>query len=381
MKLSISAITLTALATIAEARQCQDLTIPIDVSARQGKYNIQTPTDNVAVTNFILDLTRQGHNYTNEALAGYQTVSGKYNIAATICHPDKGPSSTLQILTHGIGFDRSYWDISYNNYNYSYVSQATDKYGYSTFFFDRLGIGMSSRGEPINEIQVNLEIAALQALTTMLRNGTVPGCSYKPKKTVHVGHSFGSIQTYSLAVLTPQLSDGLILTGFSQNGSFPPYFELGGNFILAKNVPSLTSYPVGYFASGDASAVQTNFFAPKVFDPAILAFATSTGQPVTPGELITLGGLSGMKSTFTGPVLIITGERDIPFCGGDCIITGNPALPNLLAQSKPYLPNVKNFTGFVVPGSGHGLNLEYSHTLTYSTMLNYLQDQGLSASA
>lgn len=234
-------------------------------------------------------------------------MSGKYNIAATICHPDKGPSSTLQILTHGIGFDRSYWDFSYNNYNYSYVSQATDKYGYSTFFFDRLGIGQSSHGEPVNEIQVNLEIAALQLLTTMLRKGTLPGCSYKASKTIHVGHSFGSIQSYSLTVLTPALSDGLILTGFSQNTTFPPYFELGGNFIAAKNVASLSSYPSGYLAAGDASGVQTNFFAPRDFDPAVLALATSTGEPVTPGELITLGGLTGVKTLFTGPALIITG--------------------------------------------------------------------------
>jgi pimeloyl-ACP methyl ester carboxylesterase len=211
-------------------------------------------------------------------------------------------------LTHGIGFDRSYWDFSYDNYNYSYVSDATDEYGYSTFFYDRLGIGMSSRGEPVNEIQVNLEIAALQLLTSMLRNGTLTGCDgYKPKKTIHVGHSFGSIQSYSLAVLSPQLSDGLILTGFSQNTSFPPYFELGGNFITSKNVPALTSYPVGYLAAADASGVQTNFFAPGDFDPAVLAVATATGQPVTPGELITLGGLTGVKNPFKGPVLIITG--------------------------------------------------------------------------
>jgi pimeloyl-ACP methyl ester carboxylesterase len=213
-------------------------------------------------------------------------------------------------LTHGIGFDRSYWDFSYVNYNYSYVSQATDEYGYSTFFFDRLGIGQSSRGEPVNEIQVNLEIAALQLLTTGLRAGTLAGCGgYKPLKTIHVGHSFGSIQSYSLAVLSPSLSDGLILTGFTQNISFPPYFQLGGNFIASKNVASLTSYPVGYLAAGDASGVQTNFFAPKDFDPAVLAIATSTGQPVTPGELITLGGLTGVKNPFTGPVLIITGGR------------------------------------------------------------------------
>jgi pimeloyl-ACP methyl ester carboxylesterase len=235
-------------------------------------------------------------------------VSGNYNIEATLCHPDQGPSSTLQILTHGIGFDRSYWDFPYDNYNYSYVAEATDLYNYSTFFYDRLGIGQSSHGEPVNEIQSPLEIAALQLVTTMLRNGTLRGCEgYKASKTIHVGHSFGSIQSYSLTVLSPELSDGLILTGFSQNTSFSPYFELGGNFISAKNVPLLANYPTGYLAAGDASGVQTNFFSPGDFDPAVLALATSTGQPVTPGELLTEGALTKDQNPFTGPVLIITG--------------------------------------------------------------------------
>lgn len=73
MKISVSAIALTALVTLGEARHCQNLTIPIEVSARQPKFNLQTPNSNIDVTNFILDLTRQGHNYSNEALTG---VSG-----------------------------------------------------------------------------------------------------------------------------------------------------------------------------------------------------------------------------------------------------------------------------------------------------------------
>lgn len=70
MKLSISAIALTALATLGEAKHCQNLTIPLQLSARQGKFNFQAPSDNIAATNFILNLSRQGHNYSNEALVG-----------------------------------------------------------------------------------------------------------------------------------------------------------------------------------------------------------------------------------------------------------------------------------------------------------------------
>jgi len=122
----------------------------------------------------------------------YATVSGHYNLAATYCQPDKGPANTVQLLTHGIGFDRTYWDLSFNNYNYSYVCEAVDEYGYSTFSWDRLGVGMSSHGEPVNEIQAWLEIAALKALTDGLRAGSIHGVPKAFEKVLHVGHSFGS---------------------------------------------------------------------------------------------------------------------------------------------------------------------------------------------
>jgi len=50
-------------------------------------------------------------------------------------------------------------------------------------------------------------------------------------------------------------------------------------------------------------------------------------------------------------------ERDIPYCGGDCLATGDPALPSIPAASKPYFPNAAVFEAFIVPGAGHGLNL------------------------
>ena len=86
----------------------------------------------------------------------------------------------------------SYWDIPYNNYNYSYVSEVVDQYGYTTFSWDRLGVGMSDHGDPLSVIQAPLEVAALAALTNMLRAGSIPGISSKPKNFVHVGQSFGA---------------------------------------------------------------------------------------------------------------------------------------------------------------------------------------------
>lgn len=211
------------------------------------------------------------------------------------------------MLTHGIGFDRTYWDLSANDYNYSYAAVANDEYGFSTFAWDRLGIAESEHGEPVNEIQSTLEIGALKTLTEFLRDGSIDGVACGFDKVVHVGHSFGSIQSYSLAVLYPGASDGLVLTGFTQASQFAAYFALGGNLVTANSLLPFAAYPDGYIASGNPSGVQTDFFAPGSFDPELLDVAVSSGKPVTVGELLTLAAATASPNPLTGPVLIITG--------------------------------------------------------------------------
>ena len=241
-----------------------------------------------------------------------------------------------------------YWDLSFSDYNYSYINVATDQYKYCTLSFDRLGIGNSSHGEPLNEIQSYLEIAATVQLTQMLRNGTFPGVNHTFEKVVHVGHSFGSAQTYALASMYPNITDGIILTGFSMNSSFVNLFASGANFqqaslnqplrfsnVTGMQVQSLLSMyteplvdylapvdlsslpppqnlPSGYIISSDAEANKYLFFKPHYYDPAILALAEKTKQPVTEGELLTLGSLP-MMNNYAGPVMVISGGPYISF--------------------------------------------------------------------
>lgn len=361
----------------ASAMTCTNITVPVDLSARNGVFNISAPQNNIEVTDFILNNAQQGANYTKAVLQEYKTVSGHYDLAATYCVPSKKNEKpkTVQLLTHGIGFDRSYWNLPFNSGNYSYSAVATDEYGYATFSWDRLGIGMSSHGDPVQEIQALLEVDGLRALTEGLREGCIDGVDDKFEKIVHVGHSFGSTHTYALTAMYPNISDGIALTGFSQNGSFVPYFNLGGNFIDVKeNAVLAPKYAHGYLAAGDPSGVQTNFFSPNSFDPEILAFAATTGQPVTIGELLTIGGETGSPNNFKGPVFIITGERDVPFCGGSCF-NGAPTGSSIPAQAQKTFTST-NITTTIVPGTGHGLNLAYSHPFTYKS-INEFFDKSL----
>lgn len=168
-------------------------------------------------------------------------------------------------------------------------------------------------------------------------------------------HSFGSAQSYALVNMYPDISDGLILTGFSTNSSFVGFFAAGANFVQANlNQPfrfgnpatsgaqavldtyglanlvagvnqsvidayeltdyvaalnpkmSSLNYPNGYLTNANVNAQQYLFFLPGFFDQGIAFAGEATKQPVTVGELLTLGSLP-MVNAFKGPVLVFTG--------------------------------------------------------------------------
>ena len=279
-----------------------------------------------------------------------------------------------------------YWDLPFNNYQYSYIDNAL-LHGYHTLSYDRLGIGNSSHGEPKNEIQAFLEVASLAQMTQMVRNGSFPSIRQKPQKIVHVGHSFGSGQTYALSAMYPNITDAIVLTGFSMNSTFMPYFIAGANFQQAqlllsssssKNRPtnsSSSNYPPGYLLSSNTNANQYLFFYPPYFDRNILAFAEQNKKPVTVGELLTISSVP-MQSPFTGPVLIVTGSNDLPFCGGDCLNTGG-TVTSIPAQGKKGFPSASAFEAYIQPNTGHGINLHYNCTGAYNYIAGFLKLQGV----
>ncbi|KPI43771.1 uncharacterized protein AB675_6439 [Cyphellophora attinorum] len=380
MRLLATVLQLLALATpsFAHDQNCRNLTIPIQISARNGAFAVGPTQTDVDVTNFVLAGTQPGHNASASILKGYNTVNGTYNISATYCTPTGPSRNAIQILTHGIGFDRAYWDLPYNGYNYSYVISALSA-GYATLTYDRLGIGCSSHGDPISEIQIFLEVEALAALTELVRTpyGLYDhGISENYQHVIHAGHSFGAIMTYALASTYPESSDAIILQGFSTDPTWIPFFMLGGEFVTVQSTPLSSQYPPGYLVSGSKSAVQTNFFAPNDFDPAILDYIVNVvGQPVAMGELLSIGGVGG-PSGYKGPVLVITGERDVPFCGGDCYGPNKGNAPSVPAKAALAFGDPSKVDTGIVKGAGHGLSVSYSKGETYTRMLAWLGEVG-----
>ena len=154
------------------------------------------------------------------------------------------------------------------------------------------------------------------------------------------------------------------------------------------------NYPNGYLTNTDANSNQYLFLLPGHFDPMLLLYTEDTKQPVTPGELLTIGSLPPANA-FAGPVLVIAGceshldasikttilifspANDLPFCGGNCLATGNASLPSIPAAVAMSFPNVpsNNFEAYIQPNTGHGINLHYNATGAYNVINNFLKSK------
>lgn len=267
-------VSLLATAAQATSRNCRDINVPVTISSENLALPFPPPQSDIEVTNFILANVQMDPSSPLPP-PQFINISGTFDLMTTYCEPESGPSKALQILTHGIGFDRSYWDFDYNQHNYSYVNFALD-HGYSTLSWDRLGLGMSSHLDPIKQMQTPLEVAALAKLSSMAWDGLLPEIESSFEKIIHVGHSYGSSITYSLSVTSPQLTDGVVLTGFTHARDTAGLAPIALHLVDAQ---SRSEYAHGYTLQGDKTAVHTIFFSPGNFDSAVLDAVYEASQP------------------------------------------------------------------------------------------------------
>lgn len=171
--------------------QCVSGTVSVQASTDANvQISYPLPVNQTQVTETTLDYITPGSNFPASILGDSQTVEGTYNLGATLCMPSGSNVKGVQLLTHGVGFDRYYWDFTSD---YSYVDRAAEA-GYATFFYDRLGIGQSEKPDAVDTVQTGLEIAIARTLAQSLRKGDFAKKSFD--KVVGVGHSFGSISKF-----------------------------------------------------------------------------------------------------------------------------------------------------------------------------------------
>jgi hypothetical protein len=64
------------------------------------------------------------------------------------------------------------------------------------FFYDRLGVGQSSKPDALSVVQAPLEVEILQSLVTMVKSGYFSNSTFST--VIGTGHSFGSVLTQAV---------------------------------------------------------------------------------------------------------------------------------------------------------------------------------------
>lgn len=364
------------------AQSCQNVTIPVSVSAVNSVLNSLAPypMNQTEVTAFITDFLQIPQPSSDRFINGTFTNAAMYNITGTYCPSNSSTNTTspLQILIHGIGFDKSYWDFT-NATSYTVPVNAA---GYDTLAIDRLGCGTSSKPDGRLQVQTATHIEIVRAITLMAKNGTLPGINKTFTQTVHVGHSYGSIITNGLVSMYPNITDGIVLTGYSANSTWVPQtFSAFDPQIMAVNAPArfnTSSLMLNntYLTWNGISNNQLAFLKYPYYNQSVIALGEATKQPVTYGEIITLGaGIA--PSQFAGPVHVVTGNNDFIFCGGDCSATNGTNLTSVPAGVAALFPSASNFSAFTPLNTGHAVQLHNNNLNSTMEVISFLKSNGL----
>jgi hypothetical protein len=117
---------------------------------------------------------------------GTQTVSDTFTINGVYCKPLLVKHNTLQLLVHGITYDKTYWSgLGVGNlYNYQAFASLN---GYATLAIDRLGHGANpQRPDPFTVVQAPVHVEIIHQLIHTIRSTSVNPLGRKFSKIAYV---------------------------------------------------------------------------------------------------------------------------------------------------------------------------------------------------
>jgi pimeloyl-ACP methyl ester carboxylesterase len=277
-----------------------------------------------------------------------------------LCLPAGSPPDTVQLLVHGCLYNGRYWDFpdpTLGSDRYSFVSHAVDA-GYATLAVDMLGTGHSSH-PPSTLTTVDAGVWVIHQVVQALRGSGIPGPGGPVgfAHVIEVAWSFGVFfswlevsryhdvdaailmsATHHLAVSPPLLADALSLYPAGLDPQFPG---------LLLDPGYLTTQP------GTRKRI---FYDPGAADPAVIADDEAHKDLMTDAEVAGFPGALAEPLDIRVPVLLVLGSADPLFCGP--LATDCSSAAALVAQERPYLgPAVPSVTGYLLPGSGHAVDL------------------------
>nr|POE94215.1 hypothetical protein CFP56_16455 [Quercus suber] len=285
-------------------------------------------------------------------------VSGTQNLAGWYCEPIKknANSTKLQIFRGSFFTNRESWTAlgGTDLFNPPLAPYEPELY--------------SSHSRSSDSISVSLE-TRFQPSTAKLACGI--GC---PSTII------SSRRSAAMAVYYPKDFDALILTGFSIDvlSSFPGVSLNAPAPAVTVDSTRFAGAPAGYVTSTIEQSLTNSFFGdPKFvdFDPKIAHLFFQRRDVVSLGDVVTTYLLNGIPpaTTYTGRVIVITGEHDQAYCGlgSSALDPDNEVCPGLLKKTKTLFP-VADYNYQVVPRTGHATILHYTAPFTFFVAHRFL---------
>jgi len=296
------------------------------------------------------------------------------------CQPAGKPSSTVQVLVHGITYDHRYWDTPDpdGSDRYSWEAAAA-KAGYATLAIDRIGAGKSSHPTSY-QVDINSNAAVVKAIIDALRTGKVLSPEKIPtpvKKVVLVGHSYGSMTSWFAASNNPEV-DAVVLTGATHNVreiqtplrvSAPLY----PSFLDPKY--RYAAYDPGYLTIRPGTRPDPYYLPDTNYDSRVLAWDEENKGTVTFSELNNYPVIFRTPLDIRVPVFLIIGSADGIFCSLDANDLGAPCdtAEHLIASEGPKLgADVPSVDAYIVNGAGHALNAVRTSQETFKAVQDWI---------
>lgn len=284
-------------------------------------------------------------------------------LAATLCMPVT-PTSTVLVLMAGSNYNHTYWDFPYAPETYNF-RRAMNAAGYATLVVDRFGNGASTR-PPSAVLTATGSVIALHQVVGAVRQGL---SGVQPfSKVITGGHSLSS----GVAVIeasTHHDVDGVLLTGFSHSLNLLGTLGVVATYYPAAGDPQFAGkgYDPGYLTTRPGTRAG-DFYGAGDYDPAVLATDEATKEVFSlteyPDGLVST--LPPATNLIDVPVLVVNGSED-RLCLNACASTAT-----LAAAEAPYFGAAARLRTFVLPGSGHSVNLALNTTAYQAAVRDWM---------
>ncbi|MEV0359456.1 alpha/beta fold hydrolase [Nocardia sp. NPDC050697] len=290
-------------------------------------------------------------------------------LGATLCRP--AGAETVVVMMAGSNYNHRYWDFGYRPETYNF-RQALNRAGYATLIVDRLGNGTSSK-PPSSTLSATASANALHDIVQGARRGLDGAEPFA--KVVTAGHSLSS----GIAVLEATQHhdvDGVLLTGYSHTLEVSQVMGVISSYHPAAGDPAFVgrSYDDGYLTTRPGTRAAA-FYGPDTTDPAVLAEDERTKEVFSLTEYP--DGLSStlppMSNGIDVPVMVVNGSLDRLSCGPGFVACTDTA--TLLASEAPFFEPAARLRAFVLPGSGHSVNLATNTVAYQGAVVNWLDTE------